>query len=59
MRLQNYYNMLIWMSKVEHYKKVENYGLKKHKIFWNFIKMEQITKFGDIEIEKQELHQQK
>ena len=33
MRLQNYHKMLIWPKKEEHYKKVENYGLKKYKTF--------------------------
>ena len=33
MGLQNYRKMLIWPKKEEHYKKVENYGLKKYKTF--------------------------
>ena len=55
MRLQFYYEMLIWLKKVEHYKKLKIINQKKKKIneikiLKSYIKVETtIIKFGDIE----------
>ena len=53
--------MLIWLKKIENYKKVGTYELKKiSKFLKACIKMENTTiTFGDIKIHKQKLHQHK
>ena len=53
--------MLIWLKKMENYKKVGTYKLKKiSKFLKACIKMENATiTFGDIKIHKQKLHQHK
>ena len=53
--------MLIWLKKMENYKKVGTYELKKiSKCLKACIKMENTTiTFGDIKIHKQKLHQHK
>ena len=53
--------MLIWLKKMENYKKVGTYKLKKiSKFLKACIKMENTTiTFGDIKIHKQKLHQHK
>ena len=50
----------MWQQKVENYQKMENYKLKKCKTFWKHTcKWKKKMKFGDIEIQKQKLHQHK
>ena len=40
--------MLVWPEKVEYYKKVEKYKLKKYKLFWNH--MQKIRKKNNYKI---------
>ena len=43
--------MLVWLKKWNIIRKVESYGLKKQNYLKEYIKMEEVIKFGDIEIQ--------